>query len=81
MPTNRFATIKDGRLKLKKRDAMPVSRALRALGTLISASMPKVRIEDLLQDVDEWCHFTAAFQPLVGYQPRSPDPYCRCSRP
>ena len=75
LPTNRFATIKDGRLKLKKRDAMPVSRALRALRALISASMPKVRIEDLLQDVDEWCHFTAAFQPLVGYQPRSPDPY------
>jgi hypothetical protein len=75
LPTNRFATIKDGRLKLKKRDAMPVPRALRALRALISASMPKVRIEDLLQDVDEWCHFTNAFQPLGGYQPRSPDPY------
>ena len=75
LPTNRFATIKAGRLKLKKRDAMPVSRALRALRDLIGASMPKVRIEDLLQDVDEWCHFTAAFQPLGGYQPRSSDPY------
>jgi TnpA family transposase len=75
LPTNRFATIKDGRLKLKKRDAMPVSRALRALRTLISASLPKIRIEDLLQDVDEWCHFTAAFQPLAGYQPRNPDSY------
>lgn len=75
LPTNRFATIKDGRLKLKKRDAMPVSRALRALRDLIGASMPKARIEDLLQDVDEWCHFTTAFQPLSGYQPRNPDPY------
>jgi TnpA family transposase len=73
--TNRFATIKDGRLKLKKRDAMPVSRALRALRTMISASLPKVRIEDLLQDVDEWCRFTTAFQPLSGYQPRNPDSY------
>ena len=71
--TNRFATIKDGRLKLKKRDAMPVSRALRALRTMISASLPKVRIEDLLQDVDEWCRFTTAFQPPSGYQPRNPE--------
>jgi hypothetical protein len=75
LPTNRFATIRDGRLKLKKRDAMPVPRALRALRTLISASLPKVRIEDLLQDVDESCRFTAAFQPLTGYQPRNPDTY------
>jgi TnpA family transposase len=75
LPTNRFATIKDGRLKLKKRDAMPVSRALRALRTLISTSLPKVRIEDLLQDVDERCQFTAAFQPLSGYQPRNPNAY------
>jgi TnpA family transposase len=75
LPTNRFATIKDGRLKLKKRDAMPVSRTLRGLRTLISASLPKVRIEDLLQDVDEWCRFTAAFQPLAGYQPSNPDTY------
>jgi hypothetical protein len=75
LPTNRFATIKDGRLKLKKRDAMPVSRRLRALRTLISTSLPKVRIEDLLQDVDERCHFIAAFQPLSGYQPRNPDSY------
>ena len=75
LPTNRFATIKGGRLKLKKRDAMPVSRALRALRDLIGASMPKARIEDLLQDVDEGCHFTTAFQPLGGYQPRNPDPY------
>ena len=37
--------------------------------------MPKARIEDLLQDVDEGCHFTTAFQPLGGYQPRNPDPY------
>jgi hypothetical protein len=66
LPANCFATIRDGRLKLKKRDAMPVFRALHALRTLISASLPKVRIEDLLQDEDERCDFTAAFQPLRG---------------
>ncbi len=34
-----------------------------------------MRIEDLLQDVDEWCGFVRAFQPLGGYQPRGGDPH------
>jgi TnpA family transposase len=72
---NRFASVKDGRLKLKKRDAMAIPRALRELRATISTSLPRVRIEDLLQDVDEWCRFTNAFQPLGGYQPRGGDPH------
>jgi TnpA family transposase len=73
LPSNRFASIVHGRLKLKKRDAMTVSNTLRELRATIGASLPRVRIEDLLQDVDEWCGFTRAFQPLGGYQPRSGD--------
>ena len=72
---NRFASVKDGRLKLKKRDAMAIPRALRELRATISTSLPRVRIEDLLQDVDEWCRFTSAFQPLGGYQPYGGDPH------
>ena len=75
MPANRFAEIRDGRLKLKRRDAMLVPRALHELRATIGASLPRVRIEDLLQDVDEWCGFTRAFQPLGGYQPRGADPH------
>jgi TnpA family transposase len=44
-----------------------VSRELRRLRETFRASYPRVRIEDLLQDVDEWCGFTRAFQPLGGY--------------
>ena len=73
LPRNRFASVSNGRLKLKKRDAMAVSRVLRELRATIGASLPRVRIEDLLQDVDEWCGFTGAFQPLGGYQPRGGD--------
>jgi TnpA family transposase len=72
---NRFASIVNGRLKLKKRDALAISRAVRELRATISSSLPRVRIEDLLQDVDEWCGFTRAFQALGGYQPRGGDPY------
>ena len=74
MPGNRFAEIRDGRLKLKRRDAMAVSRVLHELRATINASLPRVRIEDLLQDVDEWCGFTGAFQPLGGYEPRGANP-------
>jgi TnpA family transposase len=73
LPGNRFASITNGRLKLKKRDALAISRAVRELRATVSSSLPRVRIEDLLQDVDEWCHFTSAFQPLGGYQPRGAD--------
>ncbi len=75
LASNRFAAIRHGRLTLKQRDAMPVSRPLRELRATIGASLGRVRIEDLLQDVDEWCGFTRAFQPLGGYQPRSADPH------
>ena len=73
--SNRFAAVRDGRLRVKRRDALPVPRALRQLRATIAASLPRVRIEDLLQDVDEWCGFTRAFQPLGGYEPRSTDPH------
>lgn len=68
---NRFAAVRNGRLKLKRTDALPISRELRQLREAFQASYPRVRIEDLLQDVDEWCGFTRAFRPLAGYQSRA----------
>ncbi len=73
LPTNRFASVVNGRLKLKKRDALAISQAVLKLRATIAASLPRVRIEDLLQDVDEWCGFMSAFQPLGGYQKRAAD--------
>ena len=70
---NRFAAVHNGRLKLKRTDALPISPELRQLREAFQASYPRVRIEDLLQDVDEWCGFTRAFQPLAGYQSRAKD--------
>ena len=75
LPGNRFAAVRNGRLKLKRRDALLIPPVLRELRATIAASLPRMRIEDLLQDVDEWCGFTAAFQPLGGYQPRGGDPH------
>ena len=75
LPSNRFAAVRNGRLKLKRRDALLIPPVLRELRATVAASLPRVRIEDLLQDVDEWCGFTRAFQPLGGYQPRGGDPH------
>ncbi len=75
LPGNRFAAVHNGRLKLKRRDSMEIPPVLRELRATIGATLSRVRIEDLLQDVDEWCGFTRAFQPLGGYQPRGADPH------
>jgi len=75
LPRNRFARMHESRLKLKRYDALPVPRDLKRLRETFRASYPRVRIEDVLQDVDEWCGFTRAFQPLGGYTPRDKDPY------
>ena len=69
-------------MKLKRPDAMPIPRANAPAARNPTASLPRVRIEDLLQDVDEWCGFTCAFQPLGGYEPRAgPTRIARCLPP
>jgi hypothetical protein len=37
--------------------------------------MPRIRLEDVLLDVDRRCGFTRAFRPLAGYEPRDGDTY------
>jgi TnpA family transposase len=61
LPTNDFATIRHGRLHLKKRDALELPPRRIHLRRTIDDALPRVRIEDLLTDVDTWCHFTRAF--------------------
>jgi len=51
--------------------ALPISTEVKTLRGLIESSLPRVRIEDLLREVDRETHFTRAFRPLGGYEPRS----------
>jgi Tn3 transposase DDE domain len=75
MSKNPFASVRDGRLKLHGRDALDASPQVAALRRLIEASLARVRIEDLLREVDSYCHFTREFRPLGGYEARSESVY------
>ena len=75
LPHNEFAAVLDGKLKLKRPDALPIPPRVQALRETVKVSLSRVRIEDLLEEVDGWCGFTRAFQPLGGYEPRGGDPH------
>lgn len=68
---NPFATIRDGELRLRQPDALPLSPGLRKLRAVIAASMAQVRVEDMLPQVDRWTGLTRALTPLGGYEPRT----------
>ncbi len=75
LPDNPFAQIQDGALKLKRRDALPMPARIKKLRRLINTRLPRVRIENLLLEVDSWCHFTQAFRPLEAHPPRAEPVY------
>jgi TnpA family transposase len=70
LASNGFARVDQGQLSLRRPDALAVSTELRSLRRLIESRMPRIRLEDVLLDVDRRCGFTRAFRPLAGYEPR-----------
>lgn len=72
---NPFATVREDRLHLKRPDALEVSERTKQLRRVIETSLPRVRIEDLLQAVDAQSGFTRELRPLGGYEPRVPNLY------
>jgi len=75
LATKSFARIDQDQLSLRRPDALVVSAELRSLRRLIESRMPRIRLEDVLLDVDRRCGFTRAFRPLAGYEPRGTDTY------
>jgi TnpA family transposase len=69
---NDFVTIRRDRLHLKRRDALELSPRLKQLRRTIEGALPRVRIEDLLTQVDAWCRFTQAFRHIGEQAPRVP---------
>lgn len=73
LPDNPFTSVRDGRLYLKRSDALEIPERVKQLKRAIETSLPPVRIEALLQEIDRLCGFTRELRPLSGYQPRGAD--------
>lgn len=65
-----FAEIRDGKLKLKRDDKMALPASITAVQKVIDASLPSIRIEQLLMEVDHLTHFSRHFTPIQGHHSR-----------
>ena len=72
---NPFASLCDGRLQLKRADALEIPERVRQLRHAIETGLPRVRIEELLQEVDTHCGFTRELRPIGGYEQRRSNLY------
>ncbi len=72
---NDFASFEQGQLRVHRPDALALSPTVRRLRREVESRMPRVRIEDILLDIDRRCGFTRAFRPLAGYEPHPLDTY------
>lgn len=63
-----FATIQDGKLKLKRDDKLAKDPEAARLQKVIDASMPFIRIEQLLMEVDRLTKFSQHFKPLQDHR-------------
>jgi TnpA family transposase len=70
LDNNPFASVSDARLQLKQSDALEIPERTRQLRHAIETGLPRVRIEELLQEVDRHCGFTRELRPIGGYEPR-----------
>ena len=62
LPTNPFASVHNGRLKLKRPDALEIPDSTKELRRVFESSLQKERIEHLLRHVDGLCRFTDALR-------------------
>ncbi len=65
-----FANIKDGKLKLKRDDKADIPETVKKLQNVIDASMPTIRIEQLLMEVDQETNFSRHFIPVQQHHSR-----------
>ena len=63
---NNFADIKNNKLVVKKKDKIDIPPDVERLQALISSYLPKVKIEQLLIEVDHMTGFTKHFTPIYG---------------
>ncbi|TXT29487.1 MAG: hypothetical protein FD136_1852 [Chitinophagaceae bacterium] len=62
-----FHLDQNGKLKLKRDDALEIPESVKTLKKLIEARMPPVRIEKMLSDIEEAHYFSRFFLPPEGF--------------
>ncbi len=75
LDANPFASMVGESLAISKDDAFEEPKHVRNLRRLIEARLPRIRLEDLLVEVDSWCGFTRELAPFGGYEPRMDNLY------
>ena len=70
-----FAQIQNGKLTLKAYERLEVPSTVEQLQRVLEASLPAIRIEQLLMEVDRHTRFSAHFVPLQQHQSRPPHFY------
>ncbi len=69
-PSDNFAQIVNGKLKLKRDDKAVLPDGVTKLQRVINASLPPIRIEELLMEVDQLTGFSRHFTPIQGHTSR-----------
>ena len=72
---NDFAKIENGKLRLKRDDKAVLHTSVHRLQKAIDASMPYIRIEQLLMAVDKFTNFSRHFKPVQNHKSRPKDFY------
>ena len=72
MATNASVTLRRNRIHLKKREALEVPPRLVELRRTLESTLPRVRIEALLTQVNRWCDFPQVFRHPGERAPRMP---------
>ena len=68
---NDFVSITNDKLRMKRDTAYDIPTGAKKLSALIEVNIPKVRIEQLLKDVDSLCGFTKKFVTIDGHRSQS----------
>lgn len=67
LPSNKFIKIKNDKIRFSKDDPDPEPIEVKNLRQLIESDLPKIRIEQLLMEVDALCGFSKEITPLGGF--------------
>jgi hypothetical protein len=73
MVTGEAVKIKDGKLSVGNLTGETVPESAKELEARIGERLSRIELADLLVEVDQWTHFSRAFEHVSGREPRTPD--------